>query len=154
MERAIDLGVKGIKEHIYGDRRTRRRRFLSKRRSLLVRQRLTASIGEEPVDHAGDMLQVETNRGNSGRTRPEQLGGKIAEHVASFVPRLYQRMRDGLQRIGYALDRPAEPRLSQSIFVPIHHVVPPASFTPPRLSGSSFSIRSCTDVAPASSARL
>jgi DNA-binding transcriptional ArsR family regulator len=37
--------------------------------------------------------------------------------------------------------------------VAIHHVVPPASLTPPRLSSPSFRTGSCTDVAPAASAR-
>ena len=37
--------------------------------------------------------------------------------------------------------------------VAIHHVVPPASFTPPRLSASSFFFGSWTDIAPACSAR-
>ena len=154
IERTIDLDVERIEELVDGDGRARRHPFLSKHRPLLVRQRLAACIGEEPVDHAGDMLQVETDRGESGRTRPEQFGRKIAEQVASFVAGLYQRVGDRLQRTGHSLDRPAKPRLSQSIFVPIHHVVPPASLTPPRLSGSSFLTGSCTDVAPASSARL
>ena len=100
------------------------------------------------------MLQVETNgRHPAGRVH-SKFRWKVAQQLASFFARLYQRMRNRLQRIGHALDRPAKPRLSQSIFVPIHHVVPPASFTPPRLSGSSFLTGSCTDVAPASSARL
>lgn len=37
--------------------------------------------------------------------------------------------------------------------VEIHHVVPPGSFTPPRLSSSSFLTGSWTEVAPAASAR-
>ena len=41
-----------------------------------------------------------------------------------------------------------------STFVAIHQVVPPASFTPPRLSASSFFTGACTDIAPASRARL
>ena len=36
--------------------------------------------------------------------------------------------------------------------VAIHHVVPPGSITPPRLSSSSFRTGSCTEVAPASNA--
>ncbi len=38
--------------------------------------------------------------------------------------------------------------------VAIHHVVPPASLTPPRLSSSSFFSGVCTEVAPSASARL
>src|SRR5262249_26767627 len=37
-----------------------------------------------------------------------------------------------------------------STFVAIHHVVPPASLTPPRLSSSCFLTGSCTETAPAS----
>jgi hypothetical protein len=51
-------------------------------------------------------------------------------------------------------NQPLEQSFSYPTLVAIHHVVPPASFTPPRLSSSSFLTGSCTDVAPAASALL
>jgi hypothetical protein len=44
-------------------------------------------------------------------------------------------------------------RATYSTLVPIHQVVPPGSRNPPRLSSSPFLTGSCTDAAPASSAR-
>ena len=53
---------------------------------------------------------------------------------------------------GQALIGQPAPR-DQSTFVAIHQVVPPSSITPPRLSASSFFTGSCTENAPAASAR-
>ena len=48
---------------------------------------------------------------------------------------------------------PKHMQFPYSTRVAIHHVVPPASCTPPRLSSSSFCIGSCTDIAPTANAR-
>ena len=48
---------------------------------LLLRQRFAARVREQPVDHAGDVLKVKADRGESVRPMPEHLRRKILQKI-------------------------------------------------------------------------
>jgi hypothetical protein len=57
------------------------------------------------------VLKVKADRGESGRTIPEQLRREIVQQTASFFSGLHERVSHRLQEIRHSLDGPAKPRL-------------------------------------------
>lgn len=70
-EGTIDSGIEDLEQISHAGGGAVRLPFVRERFALLVRQGLTPGVGEEAIDHAGDVLQVKSHRRNAGRTGPE-----------------------------------------------------------------------------------
>src|SRR5690606_5868528 len=78
---------------------------------LRLAQPLAAGIGEQPVDHAGDVRQVKARRGSAPWTRPELLLCEAARGALEIFGRLNERVCGRHEVRVDAFERAAKPGL-------------------------------------------
>ena len=79
------------------------------RGELGVRERLAAGVRQQPVEDAGEVLEVEPDRGPPRRPRPQSGVGHVAGDLRDVLSGLDERVRDGLEQVGDAGERPSQP---------------------------------------------
>ena len=110
-QRSLHSIRQGFEQHARSDRRIRRTALGRKCRPLLIRQLLSPRVCEQPVNHTGDVLQMETNRRNPRGPCPKQVVRKFDQRRAHVIASLDQRMRNGLQWNRNAVDKSTKPGL-------------------------------------------
>lgn len=79
---------------------------------LLGRQGGASRIGEESVQAAGKMEEVEANRRRTTRPRPEQVGGQVGDNGKDVLAHLENGMGGGLEEGEDPVDGSAQPDCS------------------------------------------
>ena len=111
----VDLAVEGVHQGGDGGRvggaGGRCHAFGGEGGELGVGERLAARVGQQAVEDAGEVLQVEAGGGDAAGAGPEQGGGELAGQGVELGAGLQEGVGDGLQQRGDAVDRAAEPDL-------------------------------------------
>lgn len=76
---------------------------------LLWRQGGASRVGQESLQAAGKMEEVEANRRCTARSRPEQVGGQVGNNGQHVLAHLQNGMGGGLEERDDPVDRAAQP---------------------------------------------
>lgn len=110
-EGEVQLAGEGGAEGFGSVRRRARRALGFQCLELRGRERFSPGVGEEPIQDAGEVLEMEADGREPGGTGPELCVGKILENFTKLLARLEQCMGDGLKLWRDAGDWPAQPDL-------------------------------------------
>ena len=80
--------------------------------SLFRTQLLTSRVRQQPVERARQVAHVKPDRGRA-RFHPDLVRVQTVERVRRILLRVQQRVGDGHQQRGHAIERPAQPRFGQ-----------------------------------------
>lgn len=106
---SLDLIVKRCYQVVYADALAPGRLFRRQRLALRIGQPLAAGVREQPVYHAGDVLQVEAHRSHASRPGPQEVRGEVRHKRTHVSAGLEQRVRHGLQVGRHVANRTSEP---------------------------------------------
>src|SRR6185369_5786753 len=98
VDRRFDLPAKSIRKFQGRYGRARGQFFLPQIIQLHRVQHFIAGIREKPIEDAGEVLKMKSNRCDPVRTRPQTVLGKILHLGLHFLMCLKQSESDGLQK--------------------------------------------------------
>jgi hypothetical protein len=76
---------------------------------LILAETLTPRVGQQPIEAAGKMSQMETNRRGPAGLSPELIGSEVGHDRQDIFAQLKEDMGSGLKQRLYAVHWPAKP---------------------------------------------
>jgi hypothetical protein len=107
----LDLFVESIHEIPRAGHRAPPLPLLRETLPLRIRERLSPRIGEQAVENSGQVLEMEADRSDSGRSTPEEFVGEVVQQPFHLLPGLEECVCDGLKQGRYTGYRSTKPDL-------------------------------------------
>ena len=108
---AFDVRVESFQHLFQAASRFRSDALAPESLTLISRKSCTASIGEQPIENTGDVLQVKAHGRHATRLAPETIGRKLSHNFDNLFSSLHKCVSDRLQERRNPFDRSPKPCL-------------------------------------------
>lgn len=98
LQREINLPAQAVQQLFEGRGGRSRVGLFAQRRALAIMERLSPGIGEEAIQHPGDVLQVKAGTRHAPGPGPENLAGQIGRDRFDLFPCRKERMGNRLEQ--------------------------------------------------------